>query len=117
MPALHRPREVEIGAERLTRRADLHQCRRPRDWCRRWPGVDQVPYLTNSSRCWTVDFLPRHLVIVGGGYVGLEFAQIYRRFGSEVTVIEMAPRLIQHEDEDVSAAVRRSSSARGSRSG
>src|SRR4029450_10038427 len=68
------------------------------------PGVDAVPYLTNSSMM-DVDFLPRHLVIVGGSYIGLEFAQMYRRFGSEVTVIEMAPRLIAREDEDVSAAV------------
>ena len=68
------------------------------------PGLDQVPYLTNSSMM-EVDFLPRHLVIVGGSYVGLEFAQMYRRFGSEVTVVEMAPRLIPREDEDVSAAV------------
>jgi pyruvate/2-oxoglutarate dehydrogenase complex dihydrolipoamide dehydrogenase (E3) component len=52
-----------------------------------------------------IDFVPRHLVIVGGSYVGLEFAQMYRRFGSEVTVIEMAPRLIRREDEDVSAAI------------
>src|SRR5262249_36441151 len=50
-------------------------------------------------------FVPRHLVIVGGSYIGLEFAQIYRRFGAEVTVIEMAPRLIPREDEDISAAV------------
>jgi pyruvate/2-oxoglutarate dehydrogenase complex dihydrolipoamide dehydrogenase (E3) component len=53
-----------------------------------------------------VDFLPEHLVIVGGSYVGLEFAQMYRRFGSEVTIIEMGPRLIGREDEDVSAEVR-----------
>jgi len=52
-----------------------------------------------------IDVLPRHLVIIGGSYIGLEFAQIYRRFGSEVTVIELAPRLIAREDEDVSAAV------------
>src|SRR5262249_34269713 len=52
-----------------------------------------------------VDFLPRHLVIVGGSYIGLEFAQMYRRFGSEVTVIEMGPRLIAREDEDVSTAI------------
>ena len=52
-----------------------------------------------------VDFLPPHLIILGGSYVGLEFAQMFRRFGSEVTVIEMAPRLIAREDEDVSAAV------------
>jgi pyruvate/2-oxoglutarate dehydrogenase complex dihydrolipoamide dehydrogenase (E3) component len=67
-------------------------------------GLDQVDYLTNSSMM-DVDFLPRHLVIIGGSYIGLEFAQIFRRFGSEVTVIEMAPRLIAREDEDVSAAV------------
>ena len=53
-----------------------------------------------------IDFLPEHLVIVGGGYVGLEFAQIYRRFGSEVTVVEMGPRLIRGEDEHVSQCVR-----------
>ena len=68
------------------------------------PGLDQVPYLTNSSMM-DIDFLPAHLVILGGSYVGLEFAQIYRRFGSEVTVIELAPRLIAREDEDVSQAV------------
>jgi pyruvate/2-oxoglutarate dehydrogenase complex dihydrolipoamide dehydrogenase (E3) component len=67
-------------------------------------GLDQVDYLTNSSMM-KVDFLPRHLVIVGGSYIGLEFAQMYRRFGSDVTVIEMAPRIIAREDEDVSRAV------------
>ena len=66
------------------------------------PGVEQIDYLTNSSMM-GVDFLPKHLVIVGGSYIGLEFAQIYRRFGSQVTVVEKGPRLIQREDEDVSA--------------
>jgi pyruvate/2-oxoglutarate dehydrogenase complex dihydrolipoamide dehydrogenase (E3) component len=68
------------------------------------PGLHDTPYLTNSS-IMEVDFLPEHLLIVGGSYIGLEFAQMYRRFGSEVTVIEMAPRLIPREDEDISAAV------------
>jgi pyruvate/2-oxoglutarate dehydrogenase complex dihydrolipoamide dehydrogenase (E3) component len=54
----------------------------------------------------TVDFLPRHLLIAGGSYVGLEFGQMFRRFGSEVTIAEMGPRLIQREDEDVSDAIR-----------
>src|SRR5947209_4769200 len=67
-------------------------------------GLDQVPYLTNSSMM-DVDFLPPHLIVLGGSYIGLEFAQVYRRFGSEVTVIELAPRLIAREDEDVSHAV------------
>jgi pyruvate/2-oxoglutarate dehydrogenase complex dihydrolipoamide dehydrogenase (E3) component len=67
-------------------------------------GLDRVEYFDNSSMM-TVDFIPEHLLIVGGSYIGLEFAQMYRRFGSEVTVIEMQPRLIAREDEDVSEAV------------
>jgi pyruvate/2-oxoglutarate dehydrogenase complex dihydrolipoamide dehydrogenase (E3) component len=69
------------------------------------PGINEVPYLTNSSMM-DVDFLPHHLIIVGGSYIGLEFGQMYRRFGSRVTIIEMAPRLVRHEDEDVSAAIK-----------
>jgi hypothetical protein len=53
-----------------------------------------------------VDFLPEHLVIVGGSYIGLEFAQMYRRFGSEVTVVERAPKLLPREDDDVAAEIR-----------
>lgn len=68
------------------------------------PGLDRVDYLTNSSMM-DVDFLPEHLIIVGGSYIGLEFAQMYRRFGSKVTVIEMGPRIISREDENVSQAV------------
>ena len=69
------------------------------------PGVRQVPYLTSES-IMDVDFVPEHLVIVGGSYIGLEFGQMYRRFGSRVTIIEMAPRLIGREDPDVSQAIR-----------
>ena len=68
------------------------------------PGLDTVRALNNSSMM-AVDFLPDHLVIVGGSYVGLEFAQMYRRFGSKVTVVEMGPRLIRREDAEVSDAV------------
>ncbi|PWT73536.1 MAG: FAD-containing oxidoreductase [Proteobacteria bacterium] len=68
------------------------------------PGIDGVAYLTNESMM-DVDYLPEHLVIVGGSYIGLEFGQMFRRFGSRVTIIEMMPRLISKEDEDVSAAV------------
>lgn len=68
------------------------------------PGVDDIPFLTNSSMM-DLDVLPRHLVVVGGSYVSLEFAQMFRRFGSQVTVIEKSPRLIGREDEDVSAAI------------
>ncbi len=68
------------------------------------PGLEQVPYLTNSS-IMDVDFLPEHLIIVGGSYIGLEFGQMYRRFGSRVTIVEKGPRLIAREDEDVSKAI------------
>jgi pyruvate/2-oxoglutarate dehydrogenase complex dihydrolipoamide dehydrogenase (E3) component len=68
------------------------------------PGLDQFGYLTKSSMM-DIDFLPRHLVIVGGGYVSLEFAQIYQRFESEVTIIEKGSRLTQREDEEISTAV------------
>jgi pyruvate/2-oxoglutarate dehydrogenase complex dihydrolipoamide dehydrogenase (E3) component len=68
------------------------------------PGVDRIKYLTNTSMM-DVDFLPRHLVVIGGSYVGLEFAQMFRRFGSEITVVEKGPRLIAREDEDISTAV------------
>ena len=68
------------------------------------PGVDEVPYLTNTSIL-ELDVLPRHLIVVGGSYIGLEFAQMYRRFGSAVTVIEKGPRLIWKEDPEVSAAI------------
>jgi pyruvate/2-oxoglutarate dehydrogenase complex dihydrolipoamide dehydrogenase (E3) component len=68
------------------------------------PGLDRVDYLTNSSMM-AVDYLPKHLIVIGGSYVGLEFGQMFRRFGSEVTIVEMGPRLVQREDEDVSAAI------------
>ena len=68
------------------------------------PGLQEVGYFTNSTIV-DVDFLPPHLIVIGGSYIGLEFAQIYRRFGSEVTVIEKFPRLIGREDADVSQGV------------
>jgi pyruvate/2-oxoglutarate dehydrogenase complex dihydrolipoamide dehydrogenase (E3) component len=76
------------------------------------PGVHDVPFLTNSSMM-DLDVLPAHFIIVGGSYVGLEFAQIYRRLGSEVTIVEMGPRLIGREDEDVSQGVREILEAEG----
>lgn len=69
------------------------------------PGLEQVSCFNNSTMM-DVDFLPGHLIVIGGSYVGLEFAQMYRRFGSEVTIVEMGPRLIQREDEDVSEAIK-----------
>ena len=67
-------------------------------------GLDAVPYLTNATMM-DVDFLPDHLVIVGGSYIAIEFAQMYRRFGSRVTILQRGPRLVSREDEDVSQAM------------
>ncbi|WP_333676266.1 FAD-containing oxidoreductase [Dyella sp.] len=69
-----------------------------------FPGIDSVPYLTNTSVLQLRE-LPRHLVIVGGSYIGLEFGQMFRRFGAEVTIVERSDRLLPKEDPDVSAAV------------
>jgi pyruvate/2-oxoglutarate dehydrogenase complex dihydrolipoamide dehydrogenase (E3) component len=76
------------------------------------PGLEEVDYLTNSSMM-EVDFLPEHLIVIGGSYIGLEFAQMYRRFGSRVTVVEMGDRLIARDDEDVSDEVKRILEAEG----
>ena len=97
------PREVRVGDELLA--ADrIFINVGGRALVPDMPGVGRVHYLTSTSIL-DLDTRPRHLVVVGGSYVGLEFAQMYRRFGSEVTVIEKGPRIIQHEDEDVSRAV------------
>jgi pyruvate/2-oxoglutarate dehydrogenase complex dihydrolipoamide dehydrogenase (E3) component len=97
------PKEINVGTEAL--RADnIFINVGGRALVPPIPGLDQVPYLTNSSMM-DVDFLPSHLIVLGGSYVGLEFAQVFRRFGSEVTVIELAPHLISREDQDVSQAI------------
>jgi len=70
-----------------------------------FPGVNDVTYLTNTSML-ALDELPEHLIVVGGSYIGLEFAQMYRRFGAKVTVVEKGPRLVSREDEDISTAIR-----------
>lgn len=98
------PNSVEVnGAELSAARIFINAGGRAR--VPDWPGIGDVPYLTNSNMM-DVDFLPEHLIIVGGSYIGLEFAQMYRRFGSEVTVVEMQDRLIGRDDDDVSDAVR-----------
>ncbi len=76
------------------------------------PGVGDIPYLTNVGMM-QLDTLPQHLVIVGGSYIGLEFAQMFRRFGSQVTVVEMGPRLIGREDPEISDAIREILEAEG----
>lgn len=76
------------------------------------PGLDEIPYLTNVGMM-QLDTLPEHLVIVGGSYIGLEFAQMFRRFGSQVTIVEMGPRLIGREDPEISDAIREILEAEG----
>lgn len=97
------PREVQVGAEirnsdrifvNVGVRASVPEI----------AGLGQVDYLTNSSMM-DIDFLPRHLLVLGGSYIGLECGQVYRRFGSDVTIIEIGPRLVPHEDEDVSETI------------
>lgn len=70
-----------------------------------FPGIGDVPYMTNSDIV-LLDRVPEHLVVIGGSYIGLEFAQMYRRFGAKVTVIEKGPRLVGREDEEISEAIR-----------
>ena len=105
------PHEVSVGSETLTAERIFINVG-GRAIVPGIPGLSDVEYLTNSSMM-QVDFLPRHLIILGGSYIGLEFGQMFRRFGSEVTIIENGPRLISREDEDVSAGVREILEAEG----
>jgi pyruvate/2-oxoglutarate dehydrogenase complex dihydrolipoamide dehydrogenase (E3) component len=105
------PREMRVDSTTLSaERIFLDVGGRP--LIPKMPGLDEVPILTNQSMM-ALDFVPKHLLVVGGSYIGLEFAQMYRRFGARVTVIEMAPRLIAREDEDVSEAIREILEAEG----
>lgn len=103
--------EVDVGGERLVAdqifinvggRASVPDM----------PGLETIDFLDNSSMM-EVDFLPRHLVVVGGSYIGLEFAQMFRRFGSQVTVVEKGPRLVGREDPEISDAIREILEAEG----
>jgi pyruvate/2-oxoglutarate dehydrogenase complex dihydrolipoamide dehydrogenase (E3) component len=105
------PRELRVGADLIAAESIFINVG-GRAVVPDMPGINDVAYMTNTSIL-ELDTLPRHLVIIGGSYIGLEFAQMYRRFGSEVTIVEKAPRLIQREDEDVSAAVKEILEAEG----
>jgi pyruvate/2-oxoglutarate dehydrogenase complex dihydrolipoamide dehydrogenase (E3) component len=97
------PHEIEVGAENLSaERIFLNVGGRAS--VPKIPGIEGIDYLTNSSMM-DVDYLPRHLLVLGGSYVALEFGQMYRRFGSEVTVVEIGPRLVPREDEDVAQTI------------
>jgi len=96
--------EIQVGSEALTAKQIFINVG-GRALIPDMSGIDQVPYLTNSTML-DLNVLPRHLIVIGGSYVGLEFAQMYRRFGSEVTVVEMKSRLVQREDPDIADAVK-----------
>jgi pyruvate/2-oxoglutarate dehydrogenase complex dihydrolipoamide dehydrogenase (E3) component len=105
------PCEVQVGEDRIAAKQIFINVG-GRALVPNLPGIDRVATLTNTSIL-ELDTLPEHLVVVGGSYVGLEFAQMYRRFGAAVTVVERSPRLIPHEDEDVSAAIKQLLEAEG----
>ena len=97
--------EVRVGSENLkAEKIFLNVGGRP--VVPKMPGLDTVPYLTNVTMM-DLDVIPEHLLVIGGSYVGLEFAQMMRRFGSRVTVVEMGPRVVAREDEDVSLEIQR----------
>ena len=98
------PEEVSVGQDRL-RAKKIFINVGTRANVPPFPGLELVDYLTNSSII-NLESVPPHLVVVGGSYVGLEFGQMFCRFGSEVTIVEMGPRLVQREDEDVSEGIR-----------
>jgi pyruvate/2-oxoglutarate dehydrogenase complex dihydrolipoamide dehydrogenase (E3) component len=105
------PHEVEVKGEKLTApQIFINAGGRP--VVPDWPGLSEVPYLTNVSMM-ELSELPSHLVVVGGSYIGLEFAQMFRRFGSAVTVVEHGERLISREDEDISSSVQQILEAEG----
>jgi pyruvate/2-oxoglutarate dehydrogenase complex dihydrolipoamide dehydrogenase (E3) component len=98
------PNEVSVGAERFSAPRIFINVG-GRAIAPDMPGLDRIPYLTTESVL-ELERVPQHLVVIGGSYIGLEFAQMYRRFGARVTVIEKGPRLIGQEDADISEAVR-----------
>src|SRR5215475_1025173 len=98
------PRVLAVGSERLTAERIFINVG-GRAAAPEMQGLEQIEYFNNSSMM-NVDFLPEHLIIVGGIYIGLEFGQMFRRFGSKVTIIEMAEGLIQREDADASSAIK-----------
>jgi pyruvate/2-oxoglutarate dehydrogenase complex dihydrolipoamide dehydrogenase (E3) component len=105
------PREIAIDQNRLTAPRIFVNVG-GRAHIPAMPGIDRVPILTNTDMV-ALERLPRRLVGVGGSYVGLEFAQMFRRFGAEVTVVEKGPRLVSREDEDVSQSVKEILEAEG----
>jgi pyruvate/2-oxoglutarate dehydrogenase complex dihydrolipoamide dehydrogenase (E3) component len=98
------PREITVGSHRIAAERIFINVG-GRAAVPSMDGIEQIDYLTNSSMM-NLDVVPEHLIVIGGSYIGLEFGQMFRRFGSNVTIIEMGERLIQREDEDVASAIK-----------
>ena len=97
------PKTLQVGQDQLTaERIFINTGARPSQ--PRIPGLDSVPTL-NSTSIMELDIVPEHLLVLGGGYVGLEFGQMFRRFGSQVSIVQRGPRLLAREDADVAEAV------------
>jgi pyruvate/2-oxoglutarate dehydrogenase complex dihydrolipoamide dehydrogenase (E3) component len=105
------PSEVEVGEDRIAAKRIFINIG-GRALFPPMPGIDRVAVMTNTSIL-ELNSIPEHLVVVGGSYIGLEFAQMYRRFGAGVTVVEKTPRLIGREDEDVSSTIKEILEAEG----
>src|SRR6202000_194988 len=95
------PREIVVGERRLHAHKVFFDVG-SRASAPQWPGLGDVPWLSSTDTL-SLKEMPRHLAVIGGGYVGLEFARMYRRFGAEVTIVEMGPALVRREDPVVAA--------------
>jgi pyruvate/2-oxoglutarate dehydrogenase complex dihydrolipoamide dehydrogenase (E3) component len=105
------PRQVQVGNDRLeSDRIFIDTGARPA--IPKIPGIESLPYLTNETLL-ELKTLPDHLVVLGGGYIGLEFGQVFRRFGSRVTVVHNGREILPREDEDVASELRKALEADG----
>jgi pyruvate/2-oxoglutarate dehydrogenase complex dihydrolipoamide dehydrogenase (E3) component/uncharacterized membrane protein YdjX (TVP38/TMEM64 family) len=105
------PWEIDVDGRRLSARS-IVVATGARPLVPKIPGLEAVPYVT-SDTLWDLQTLPRRFVVLGGGPIGCELAQAFARFGSAVTVVEMAPRLLPREDADVAAVLDRRFTAEG----
>lgn len=105
------PKRLQVGAEAIVaERVFIDTGARPA--IPKVKGLEEIPYLTNVSML-ELDEIPRHLLVLGGGYIGLEFGQMFRRFGSQITIVQQAARILPNEDEDVTAELQRALEAEG----
>ncbi|MFZ3215630.1 MAG: mercuric reductase [Candidatus Acidiferrales bacterium] len=105
------PHQLQVGAE-LFESDKIFINTGTRPGIPQIPGLDTVPHLTNST-IMQLQQLPEHLLVLGGGYIGLEFGQMFRRFGSRVTIVHTGDRVLQREDEDITTELQKALAAEG----